>query len=295
MAPVLNFAKLRIKTMQSLVTVAAAGVFLTGCENQPTEVEDYVPDTVLSAFIYCGEPVNEIYLERVGSFQRYYDPADYGITGADMILIDMERADTLRLMDDPDEPGRYMTPNTEWLPRPTVTYRLEASFGDEFIWAETVVPGDYILNVLPEPVNGDTLTREDDNLIFTWTGSDSTGGYAMNIISLAPRDSLVPLDPDWDPEEDEIEDEDKYQSGVWTMRDDQRVQTLPWIAFGWEGPYRIDFMAVPQIYYDYIFAGFRAEQNIAVDIPTNVHGGIGIFAGLNRRSFSLYMAIAEGE
>lgn len=281
--------------MRTLILLIAGSAIFTACENQPTEVEDYVPDTVLSAFIYSGEPVNEIYLERVGSFQSYYDPADYGITGADMILIDMERADTLRLMDDPDEPGRYMTPNTEWLPRPTVTYRIEASFGDEFVWAETVVPGDYILTVLPEPVNGDTLTREDENLIFTWTGSEDTGGYAVNIISLAPRDSLVPLDPDWDPEEDEIEDEEKYQSGVWTMRDDQRVQTVPWIAFGWQGPYRIDFMAIPQIYYDYVFAGFRAEQNTGVDIPSNVHGGMGIFAGMNRKSFSLYMAVSDEE
>jgi hypothetical protein len=272
-----------------MVAIVAGGMMLTGCGNQPTEVEDYVPDVVLSAFIYADEPIREIYLERVGSFQDYYDRAEYGITGADLVLIDVDRADTLRLMDDPDEPGHYIPENGAWLPRAMTRYRLEASFGDEFVWAETLMPGQFELTMLPAPVDGDTLTRNDENLAFNWTGADSAGGYVVNIVNFASRDSLVPLDPDWDPIEDEIEEDDKQQSLLWSMPDDQRTMTIPWGAFVWVGPYRVDFVAAPAVYYDYI----NTPPGSDIEIPSNVHGGIGIFAGMIRHSFQLYMEIAD--
>jgi len=270
-----------------LVAFVVSSLVLSGCESTPTEVRDYDPEPVLTAYLVRGEPVHEVYLQRVAPLQGFYRPEDYGIVGAEMVLSRVDGTDSLRFHDDPAERGHYLPDDSTWVPQGTIRYRIEARFGDERLWAETVVPNGFDLDVLPQPVEGDTLTRDDPNILLQWSASDSAGGYTFNIMSLADEDSLIPLDPDYDPED---ADEDSLaRSGGWMMREDQRMLTIPWIMFYWTGPYRMSVMAVTKEYYDYSFAWMRIASGIEMTPPTNIHGGIGIFAGLSRHQFEFYM------
>ncbi len=274
-----------------LIAVLVVSMPFQGCENQPMEIENYDPEPVLTAFLFRGEPFEEVLLERVGQFDELYDPTDYVIRGAEVLLFSMDGSDTLHLEEDPSCHGRYIPPADEVLiPEGKKQYRIEALIEPGWLlWAETVVPNDFALEIFPDPVQSDTLTREDPNFVIQWASSDSAGGYVMNVVCLADEDSLVPLDPDFDPSEEEADEDSLGQSSTWIMRQDQRVMTVPWIVFHWEGPYRIDVMAVASDYYDYVFSWFRVIQGAPVDLPSNVHGGLGIFAGLSKHSFEIYM------
>ncbi len=209
-----------------------------------------------------------------------------------MTLVRIGSPDTLRFHDDPWEPGHYLPDDTTWVPVGSARYLLEATFGEERLWAQTVVPDTFSLGVLPRDVAGDTLTREDPHLVLVWSASDSAGGYALCVVSLAPRDSLVPLDPDVDPEE--AREDSLGRSVTWLMRHDQRMLTVPWIIFQWAGPYRVSVMATSREYYEWSFAWMRIRSGADIVPPTNVHGGIGIVAGFSRHRFEFTLRRSDG-
>jgi hypothetical protein len=273
-------------------------LFFIGCANQPTEVEKYNPEPVLSAYLYNGEPVNEVFLERVAPFNPSYNPRNSGITSATIRIFG--GGDTLELTDDPAYHGRYVPASGQSLtPRGKTRYRIEARTpANEFLWAETVVPDTFgwvdIFLVDREghryPVGeGDTLTRDDPNMYWAWSPCDSAGGYTGSIVAQTHRDSLVPLDPEWDPETDSVEVENRTRAGFVVMRDDQHVVSIAWIFFQWEGWQRVELMAVSRDYYDYMFSTMRVDQGLIEAPITNMHGGLGIFSGMSRKSMMIYM------
>ena len=173
------------------ITSLAVVFHLTGCEQTPTEVQDYHPEPILSGFIVNGEPVAEVYLERVAGLSSYYDPRDHGIVGAEIILYEVGGSDTLRFSDDPAYPGRYIPlMGDSLIPRGTALYRIEAQTpapASELLWAETRVPGavdghgplqTFLVNADSSitPVSGgDTLTRDFGTFVWVWADVDSVG------------------------------------------------------------------------------------------------------------------------
>jgi len=276
---------------------------LIGCDNVPTEVSDYNPEPVLYGYLTNGEPVSEIFLERVWPLGIRYTPQQAGIVGSQMKIFGVGINDTLHLTDDPNYRGRYIPVAGEsMIPRGKTRYRIEVTTpSHEFVYAETVVPDTFSrvesYQVMPDGShrivqNGDTLTRNDPTLFFGWDGVDSAGGYQGLGVTLVPRDSLVPLDPDWTPE-DSIYAEDRTKGGFMMVRDDQRQISLPWIIFSWQGPHRLELMAISRDYYDYLFSSFRVQQGLIETAETNVHGGIGVFSGITKHVLNIVMKKVE--
>lgn len=281
-----------------LLTVVLFATILTGCESQPTEIARYKPEPVLSGYLYNGEPFEAVYLERVSPFEPSYDPQNSGIRNASIRV--MGGGDTLDLIEDPAFHGRYIPISGQNLvPKSKVRYRIEAMTpANEFIWAETVVPDTFAwVNIFLmdqsgqryDVSDGDTLTRDDPLMFWEWSGCDSAGGYAGTIVALTDRDSLVPLDPDWDAEVDSVKMEERTRAGYTVMREDQRRISIAWIFFNWEGPTRIELQAVSKDYYEYLFSSFWVQQGMAEKALSNVHGGLGIFSGIARKSLMVYM------
>lgn len=279
-------------------------MLITGCENSPSEIEDYDFEPNLSAFLVNGEPVEEIWLERMAPLLGYYDPSQTGISDADVVIFG--GGDTLHMVEDPDSlgSGRYIpAPGEQLVPRSLINYRIEIDIpGGEHLWAESQMPGIIeqveigLFNTETEEFagvvqEGDTLTRDMPNLIFGWTDVDSARGFLGRALNLEPRESLIPLDPDWDPNDpdDEIEDEDRNRVGWTVMHESQNATILPWLYFQWEGWHRIDLAALCQGYYDYLFSYFRVQQGLINQVESNVHGGLGIFGSSSKFSINIYM------
>lgn len=293
------------RNLPVFLLVAISMSLSAGCDNTPTEVEDYNPEPVLSAFLCNGEPVTEVFLERVAPLLDYYEFENNGITGA---LITISGAgDTLHFIDDEHMRGRYIpAPGESLIPLGLVTYRIEVvtpAPHNEYIWAETLVPGQIEehgpvqINLEDEMGNvyqvqeGDTLNRMMPNMIWHWSDVDSAAGFQGIALSLADRDSLISLDPGWDPDDpdDELEDYQKQRVNYQVMRFDQRSVKIIWLAFHWEGPYRVELLAISQSYWDYLFSMMRVDQGLINNVPTNINGGTGIFAAISKFSMNIYM------
>jgi len=277
-----------------------------GCENNPTEVADYNPQPVLTAFIYCGQPVGNIKLIRVQSLYSYYDSANIGISGAEIILFPVNppgsAGDTVHFQY--QSPDGIYSPLTTPIIQGKIRYRIEATTPEgEFLWAETTVPDTFTLQIghpsliqplviTPNTTSIDTLgtfNRVMPTLLFQWTMPDSCGGYIGNNICLTPIDSLVALDPAWEPEDTVDMDEPGRVNVDFYLRL-QEWQEYPWISFEWEGWHRYEFMAVDKQYFDYVFSFFRTEQGVMTEPVYNVFGdGLGVFAGCCKNEFMLYM------
>jgi hypothetical protein len=290
-----------------------------GCENQPTELEDFVQEPQLNAYIYNSEPVSEVYFHWTVQFGSFYDLNASAISNADIRIFpeDIPISDTagtvLYLAEDSSLPGHYITPiGVNWLPQGMCKYRIVAqkSMENIYITAVTMVPDTFQILVwhpilvpdsmefLPEPpdtlVFPDTLTREAPPIFLLWTEADSGYGYISNVISLVPPDSLIPLDPDFEIGVDSVEEQEQWGFNLQFMTGDQFQQTMAWMNFNWVGSYRVDMMAISEDYYEYVYGGMRLMQGLEIDVPSNIQGGEGIFGGLCRRSFKLTLKRIDG-
>ena len=292
-------------------------ILITGCSvDNPTEVEDYQQQPLLQAYIYNGEPVEEVHFEWTAPFEGYYNPDDYAIIDADIVIFPEDVVDTtgtaLYLEHDSASPGHYTAPQgSQWRPEGKRTYRIVAQKDSEdvYVTATALVPDTFTVVLAHPTLPGgfqflppypdtlfmpEILNRDMEILYNMWTPSDSTGGYISNTLALTPRDSLVPLDPDFVIGEDELDEGELWRLGIQFMLDDQFDLTFPWASFNWEGPYLIDIMAVSEEYLDYVYAGFRIMmQGISMQMPSNIEGGIGVFGGLCRYRYYLVMERVE--
>ncbi|MCX6640559.1 MAG: DUF4249 family protein [bacterium] len=269
-------------------------VFIAGCETQPTEVQDYSPQPMLTAFLYNGEPVDNVILESVGSLYGYYVTSDHGISGADIKLFPVENpgaGDTLHFTEsaDPDSTGHYHPASGQNLiPLGNVTYRIEARVAAEnwYLWAETTIPDTFTITSINYPVSGDTLdttlTREDATINLNWNPTSPIGGYILNVTCLDT--TFTPLDPDFDPEQDEIP-EDSSRWSFQPVLPEYNELSIPWIHFWYQGWHQLDLQAVDQAYFDYYFSLFRVWQGAMTTLQYNVNGGLGIVGGIAHHKY----------
>lgn len=286
--------------------ILAAIVLLSGCEDTPTEVIDYKPDVSLYAYLINEKPLEKIFIERVSPLGGIYHPQ--GIADCDVKVFSTTGVDTFRFKqsNDPDSSHIYVTDGQILSPVGKRRYRVEVYTPlGEYVWAETLIPAKFdsifVVDTLfiDPPINSDywidTLQRTDPAIVIGWSTVDSAGGYFGIVINETPLSELEPLDPDWDPDDpdQEIDTLDVSQNGWTFMRDDQRVTTIPWIAFEWVGVHQIQLTATSREYYNYIFSIIRGGPGLGDRPQFNVNGGIGMVAG--KTLFSCYVYVKKSD
>ncbi len=271
----------------------------SGCEDNPTEFQDYDAEPVLYAYLYNGRPVGDISLQRVAPLYSYYDITNTGIAGADIVLYKTDNpaaGDTVHFIQTGTD-GVY-SPVENHIVQGLGHYRIEAFISaDESLWAETVVPdtftvvmGDsvtYTPNMTPLDTLG-TFTRDDPEIVSIWSESAMSKGMVATIICQTPIDSLEGLDPDWEPEDMEDEEEPGRLS-MTIMTDYQNLGIIPWIAFEWVGWHKISLLASDEPYFDYMYSYFRTQQGGLTNPLYNVNGGLGVFCGVCAIDYMIYM------
>ncbi|MBU1882137.1 DUF4249 family protein [bacterium] len=283
-----------------LLTLAVIG--FSGCSDQPTEVEDYNPEPILTAFLYGGEDIEPVTLEWAGGIYAYYQPGNNAISGADVKIWEIGPdpvQDTL-YFEFNDNLKKYLPTNeAEWgVPQYLKSYRIEAHKASENIhmWAETVIPDTFTTIITPEPVGFDsvaildTLNRNMAPIELHWSQSALAAGYVQTIVCLDT--TYQPLDPDWDPIEDEIpEDSSRYSFDLAMAGQD--FTTLAWINFWYEGWHEIQNQAVDPYYWEYFFSVFRLWMGQVNDLEYHMNGGLGVFAGITRDRYMVYIEKVE--
>lgn len=288
---------------------------LIGCDNTPTEFISYNREPVLHSFIILGEPIEEIWIERVSPLLDPYSFYNRSIPKIESSKIYITRTlphetnsiDTLYFKEDVLS-GRYIPAYGDdqetWIGESFVTYRIDVTTpSDEHLWAESLMPGpiegflvvlidDSTQTVVDTVHDGDVMNRTMHNMYITWSKADSSHGFQGKIKCLEPRERLIPLDPDWDPndEDDKIEENDKGRVGWGTFRWDVKIFTMPWIFFQWAGATYVELYALPQSYYDYLYTYQRNQQGLGVNIDYNIEGsGFGVFAAVSRKRIKIIL------
>jgi hypothetical protein len=264
---------------------------LSGCEKNPTEIDEYVHEPFLYAFIFNGKMVDHIFLDRVAPVEGYYHPDDWFIYGADIIVFPVDNPEagdtaTFREHHRIDLGWFYLpNPNNYLYPWATLRYRIEVRKPSEniYLWSETTVPDTFTLTVNNYEVIDDTiwipLDWNDAPLNLSWTGADSAGGYVLSVLC-TQTGPLVSLDPDHDyDEEPDIQYLDTFRSSV-------RNIEVPWMAFNWVGFHTVTIQAASIDYIEYLESLFNAMESNPV---SNIHGGRGVFSGFSSDSFVLIM------
>jgi hypothetical protein len=263
------------------------GLMFIGCDQNPTDVEDYEPEPVLTAFLYNGEPVEEVYLERIAPLNVSYAPDRYFISGAEIMIFPVNDAtdgDTVHFVEHytPERGWMYVpVPNESLIPRGKVRYRIEARKPLEnlYMWAETTVPDTFTLLVSPYTLEFDSiaipLDWNDTPIRLDWTEADSAAGIVFSSVALEGYNG-IPLDPDAeDPEDQGIQDIEILNLSATGI-------DIPWVNFYWVGWHWIQVQAVSADGTDYMMSLFTEQESNPI---FNIHGGLGIFAGISRQSF----------
>jgi Domain of unknown function (DUF4249) len=297
-------------TQALLITMSVMLLFAIGCEENPSEADDFDPLPTLYSYIQNGAPVDTVNLEWTSAYNAYYDPTELGIQGAQIVIFPVQDENGA-LLDTTDNDindyvihlrttagrefyGEYIPVDNDYLrPRGLWTYRIEAKKPAEGVnlWAETTVPDTFSF-LLPVNVDGDTLTREDDEIYINWTESESARGFVLGIVAETPRDELIPLDPEWDPNDpdDFIEDEDRNRHGWTIARYDQRSMTIAWIFFDWSAWNRLYINAASKSYYEYMLSlTQQGDPSWTVNPAYNINGGIGVFGAYATHEFDIYL------
>ncbi|MFH0766364.1 MAG: DUF4249 family protein [Calditrichota bacterium] len=315
---------MKSKITSPIATIAASIVALSifgSCEKNPTEVEKYQPQAVLSAYLCLDEPVEKVFLERVSSIYGYYTPRgiDDAVIKIYRLNEDSTKVDSFNFRQEAPGScvyrwtGRYLYPSARRL------YRIDALTPQgEHLWAITRVPGAInpragsveFYQVYPDSVHivrwvselknsrdsarVEALDRNMPNLMVRWPDVDSAAGFEGVATALA--DTLFSLDPgtEFDPNEPvDTTDQNQMRVGWDFYREGQRGVDLGWILFNWEGYYRLELRALSPSYADYLFSLFRVEQGLINQPTTNINGGLGIFGALSRYRTHIYMRRAE--
>jgi hypothetical protein len=305
--------------MAALLILLLMLLFVVGCVDNPSEADEFDPLPTLYSYIENGAPVDTVHLEWTGAYNVQYDLSKLGIQGAQIVVFPVldENDVALDTMDSDINDyvihfrttagrefyGEYVPVDDDYLrPRGLWTYRIEAKKPVDGInlWAETTVPDTFSFTAVdlsgPVEIDGDTLTREDDEVYIEWAESETARGFVLGIVAETPRDQLIPLDPEWDPNDPDDEYEDhELQRHAWTIaRYDQRSMTVAWIFFQWSGWNRLYIRAASESYYLYMLSLAQQEDPSWTVNPTyNMHGGIGVFGATAKHEFNIFLERVE--
>lgn len=290
---------------------------LTGCDDDPSELEDYNPDPVLTAFLKNGQPVDSVMVEWVGSFHATYDPAQLGINDADVVLYPVldpngsaaDSSGRALYFHHVGPGGKYVPNDANFIPEPLVRYAMRVTSPDAEMYAETTMPDTFTTDVSQagkpltiDPVtnqlidsNGytlSTMTRSEEELFFRWSESEGSGGYLLGIHATGDPDTIRPLDAEYDSTDaDQVEFWEMMPKFVYTPAPDyQNAITLAWIYLNWTGPTDVLIQACSDDYYLYMFTSLTFQG--ADNIYSNVQGGYGIFGALTQQTVHIEMALS---
>ncbi|MBD3166890.1 DUF4249 family protein [bacterium] len=211
-----------------------------------------------------------------------------------------------------DFPGKYST-TADTIVHPFWRYRIEVRLpgtgpGEPAdLWAEDVAPDTFTIASENYPQYNDlwnvqpadpqdlgpeypTFNRDMDVMRLTWSDAWTPDGNPNGMPVVNPKGGLllgVWAQNDWEDlewlDEDFIDDDlipDDFDKGGWTIAPDYQNSTLLyWLFVSFEGPQRMDAIAVSHGYYRYMFTRI-SQIGSGGDVPSyeyNVNGGLGCF------------------
>jgi hypothetical protein len=291
-----------IRTNKYLLAPLALLLTLAACDEAVNS--DYQEQIAVSAFLFDGQPIDSVVLERTTPFGEYFDASTLGIEGASVsVTVDGK---TYQLIEGTAKyivAGRYYLPASDLIVHGGKTYELNivTADGKHHITATTKVPQPIrftgIVDSLRKMGGGvmDTVildTNSFGGFILPITAGPLSGGFAepnqKYMIQVLSYDTLQKIrTPIQGPPVDTA-----------SFSRFSFLQTAPLVPlsgrlFGAFGRNRIAILAVDTNWVDYQrqvingqFLGYQPSLN-------HVNGGIGVWASAARDTFTVYLKPKE--
>jgi len=172
--------------MKKLISFFCILLVLTilGCNNNPTGTEDS-NTLVVEAFLYSGEPINDIRLTGtvdIGSSDTTAPP----VNDAEVRLI--KNGNTYQLIQDPDRTGYYIYQGSDLTVEPGDNFFLEINYSGIRVSSSTTVPPTPSNLSLPDSVlilqaesgfTGGFGEQDTNSVVLKWENPDSSLYYVV--------------------------------------------------------------------------------------------------------------------
>lgn len=269
----------------ALLAVIIAASLVAGCEDAaPTE---YIPETVVEAYLIVGEPVSGIRVMRSQAVLDTFRFRNSAIADADVILFAGDRQMQLAYRAN-DGVGEYYLPDTSYRVEPTTNYRLVVTTKDGVVvTGETRTPVQIAWVVPPKAVMQyplDSLNLDPpDSLRLSWTGAPGVSEYLISVRSLDTLGYGTYLNPPTDERNRRIErffekNSPKYDDVARIGFIQATGTPISWFAFKWFGRQEVTVFASDAAFVNWY--KMTSWQNPASYEPLlgSVKGGLGVVA-----------------
>ena len=254
--------------------VVALAASLGACEEVP-EFNDGEAAPVVQAYLYAGEPVDDVRLTELVPFISETEEVPVIAESDIAILANGER---YSLSPVPDSAGRYYYPGEDLTVTSGETYQLEFTYGGELVTAETTVPPAPQAIAISQDVIAvpQILTRQDLRLIrdqftqtidITWD-NDAGDYYYVLIENLEERPEAIDVN-------ESLPRRFSYVS------EPTRNNVFPlrlFLHYQQYGRHRVRLYRVNEEYAD-LYESLEQDSRNLNEPFSNVRNGLGIFTG----------------
>jgi len=225
---------------------------------------------VLKGYLYGGEIVDDIYLEKVNTSRDFTQQENLPISNAHITLIGEN--ETVVLSPDPDKPGYYL--HESYLIQPNSEYKIEVEYEDQTISSSCEVPD--TLSIEAQFSEEILLSSVEESVIsFQWESLGPEYEYLISL-ELDESEEMVPFGLS----NGNGKFDDDYGSPI-----KETAASLIGLDFSFKGTHRVYVYTLSKEYsryYSYLPSSFSSNIFSA---PNNIENGYGVFAGLTGTSF----------
>lgn len=274
---------MKITTSIAVALFAIAG--LLGCDGAIDSV--YEEELVLSAYLFAGESIDSIILERTTPFGQKIDDEAIAVTGANITLTSEGKTYMLQAL--PGKPGRYYLPAQEHIVEGGKRYDIRVEAGSHTLSAWTEVPMPIRWKSTKDSLPVNRIVTLDTNRFGDFIYKLAAGPrdydhrkYVLKVTSLdrTPRLKISKRAPG-----------PPVDTSAYTRY--SFVRTAPEIALGPEliayyGRNHVSLIALDTNWYDYRRMVFGSRGNYAPSL-NRVQGGLGVFGSGARDTLTIFV------
>jgi Domain of unknown function (DUF4249) len=264
-----------MKTIGVLLSIVSLVAWF-GCK-EPTSPDEYSDQVVLNAYLFAGQSIDSVFVQRTARILEFYSDDAVALTGAS-VAISLMRTDnpaavetTYTLKDDPAVRGRYFSPAIV-LPKRIYTIAVQVN-GYPTVTGVTSVPDTFrVITTVPPIVKWDPSQPP---LEASWTPSSNYSDYVTAVRSLDPN---APIIDDFRSRNRAVDDPKPDRTGFFFNIPNHTSLEVPWLAFSYLGRHLLYVSAVDENYYNFLRQIAGAQGGTIREIRYNLNGGLGVFA-----------------
>ena len=270
---------------------------LTACQD-PVPTGDYVPEIVVQAFLFVGEPINDIHIHRSQPVTDTFKLPTASVRNAVVTIETDSTTLALEFVDD-STGGFYRALDTAYRITPQTAYRLRIVVDGKTLTGKTTTPITFAFTDPPKDTliypGKDKETQLFDSLYVRWTSVAPAQEYVPGIVNLDTTNYGIYLTPPTDELNARLRD-DEFDEGTrlngerarYALAQTTSIPTV-WRVFKWYGKNELVIYAGDKNFVDWFKqVGFGGRSSYSY-LFNSIEGGLGVFGSASVLRHSVFL------